>query len=72
MVHQASINQQDLKSVLVALPELPEQTEIVEILDAAEFKLATEEQHTVALQALFETMLHGLMTGQLRVGDVAS
>jgi type I restriction enzyme S subunit len=33
----------------------------------ADRRIAAEEQRKAALQALFKTMLHQLMTGQIRV-----
>jgi type I restriction enzyme S subunit len=67
IIHQASINQQDLKSLFIALPILPEQEEIAHQLAAADRKIEAEEQRKAALQSLFKAMLHQLMTGQLRL-----
>jgi len=49
------------------LPPLPEQREIARILSAVDRKIEAEERRKAALQALFKTMLHQLMTGQVRV-----
>jgi type I restriction enzyme S subunit len=56
-----------LRLLPVALPSTDEQSEISRILDAAKRKIAAEEQRKAALQALFKSMLHQLMTGRLRV-----
>jgi len=49
------------------LPSLPEQRRIASILQAADRKIEVEEQRKAVLQALFKSMLHQLMTGQVRV-----
>jgi type I restriction enzyme S subunit len=69
-VAQSSINQGDVKSLLVPLPPASEQTTIVRMAAASNSKIEAEEQRKTALQALFKTMLHQLMTGQVRVLDV--
>jgi len=53
----------------VPLPSLPEQREIARILSAVDRKIEAEEKRKAALQALFRTMLHRLMTGQVRVKE---
>jgi type I restriction enzyme S subunit len=47
--------------------EVPGHWEIVHMLSAVDRKIEAEEQRKAALQALFKTMLHQLMTGQVRV-----
>ncbi len=51
----------------IALPPLPEQRAISHILSVVDSKIETEEKRKVALQTLFKTMLHQMMTGQVRV-----
>ena len=51
----------------IPLPPLPEQQRIAEILQAVDAKIQAEEQRKVALQSLFRSMLHHLMTGRVRV-----
>lgn len=70
--HLACINSTKLKALPVLLPPLPEQARIVAILQAVEHKIATEKARGEALHELFATLLHHLMTGKLRVGDVRS
>jgi type I restriction enzyme S subunit len=48
-------------------PSLSEQEEIAHILATTDCKIAVEENRKAALQALFKSMLHQLMTGQLRL-----
>jgi type I restriction enzyme S subunit len=48
-------------------PSLAEQRAIARILTAVDAKIAAEEKRKAALQTLFKTMLHQLMTGQIRV-----
>jgi type I restriction enzyme, S subunit len=71
-VAQSSINQQDVRSLPTPLPSLREQHEIVASLSAAEQKIAAEEKRKTALQALFNSMLHHLMTGKIRVPEAVT
>jgi len=48
------------------LPPLPEQREIARILAAVDAKIAAEEARREALDALFRSLLHHLMTGRIR------
>ena len=54
----------------VFLPPPLDQTRISTMLMAADSKIETEEKCKAALQALFKTMLHLLMRGQVRVKDL--
>lgn len=56
-----------LKSLLIPLAPIPEQQEIASMLSAVDNKIESEENRKSALQALFKTMLHHLMTGKVRV-----
>jgi restriction endonuclease S subunit len=47
----------DVKSLLLPLPPIVEQIEFVHIVEAADRKIAVEEQRKAALQALFQSML---------------
>lgn len=51
----------------IPLAPLSEQQKIASALSAVDRKIEAEEQRKAALQALFRTMLHLLMTGKLRV-----
>ncbi len=56
-----------LLNLLIPLPPLPEQQEIARILDAVDEKIRAEEARREALEALFKTLLHHLMTARVRV-----
>jgi type I restriction enzyme S subunit len=64
------INIPALKSLLVPFPSLPEQQEIALVLSSMDKKIEAEENRKAVLQNLFKTMLHLLMTGQIRVKDL--
>jgi type I restriction enzyme S subunit len=63
----ACINSTKLKALPVLLPPLSEQREIASQLSVVDTKLAAEESRRAALAALFQSLLHHLMTGQVRV-----
>ena len=62
-----NINTQTIRSTIIPLPPLPEQREIARQLSAVDAKLAAEESRRSALAALFQSLLHHLMTGRVRV-----
>ena len=64
------INIPILQSLLLPLPPLAEQQEIARILTAVDAKIEKEEKRKVALQTLFKTMLHLLMTGKVRIKEL--
>ncbi|WP_322805456.1 restriction endonuclease subunit S [Thermanaerothrix sp.] len=64
---QPNLNQTTIRSFPIPLPPLPEQKAIARILQAVDRKIAAEEARQQALEALFKTLLHHLMTGQVRV-----
>ena len=61
------LNVGDVRRLQVPLPPISEQQGIAHMLLAADRKIEAEEQRKAALEALFKTMLHQLMTGQLRL-----
>ena len=65
-----NINSGTLKRVLLPLPSIEEQQGIVRQLDLVERKLKLHEAKRSALNALFRTLLHQLMTAQIRVHDL--
>jgi len=65
----ACINTTKLKALPVLLPPLPEQREIAAQLSAVDAKLAAEESRRAALAALFQSLLHNLITGQVRLPE---
>ncbi len=66
-VNQASVSLERLKGVAIPLPPLSEQRAIAEMLRAVDEKIQAEENRKAALQSLFRSMLHHLMTGKVRV-----
>jgi type I restriction enzyme S subunit len=53
----------------VPAPPLAEQAEIETALCSVEEEIAAEQDRKSALESLFRTLLHLLMTGQVRVKD---
>jgi type I restriction enzyme, S subunit len=51
-------------------PNLDEQREIVTILDALDRKIALHRQKRAVLEDMFQSMLHKLMAGEIRVSDL--
>ena len=62
-----NINTQIIRSTILPLPPLSEQREIAAQLATVDAKLAEEESRRSALAALFQSLLHHLMTGKVRV-----
>jgi type I restriction enzyme S subunit len=67
---QPNLNQQVIKDLMVPLPPRHEQKAIANALAAVDAQTRAEESLRAALQELFKSMLHQLMTGQLRVTDI--
>jgi restriction endonuclease S subunit len=63
------INKKDLEPLQIPLPPLPEQREIAAQLSAVDAKLAAEESRRSALAVLFQSLLHHLMTGKVRLPE---
>lgn len=59
-----------LKSVLVPKPDIQEQQEIAEMFEVLDDKLALAERKRSHFEDLFKTLLHQLMTAQVRVNDL--
>jgi len=59
-----------LKSFTLPLPPLPEQQKIASILSAIDEKIEAEESKKQALEDLFRSMLHNLMTAKIRVNNL--
>ncbi|HQJ11728.1 MAG TPA: restriction endonuclease subunit S [Anaerolineae bacterium] len=65
-VSQSNISASKLRGFAVPLPSMEEQREIARILSAVDARIAAEEARREALDALFHTLLHHLMTGKIR------
>jgi len=66
----ACINTNKLKAFPVLIPPLADQERIASILQTVDAKIAVHEAKQRALQNLFKTLLHQLMTAQLRVNHL--
>ena len=66
-----NLNTGTIDSLPLPLPAtLDEQHEIVSILDALDRKIALHKQKRAVLEELFQSLLHKLMTGEIRVSDL--
>ena len=66
-VNQSSINQGKMKGLCIPLPPLPEQQEIARILQMVDRKIEAEEAKRKALEELFRSLLHELLTARRRL-----
>lgn len=66
----AHLPKEKLEVMEMALPELSEQERIVEILDNVDYRLLQAETKASMFKSLFSSMLHLLMTGQVRINRV--
>lgn len=67
----ACINTTKLKAFPALIPPMPVQQEVIRCLRALDRKIDREEKKRGALDCLFRTLLHELMTGRLRAVNVA-
>ena len=68
---QQHLNIGAIKRLKVPLPPtLNEQGEIVEVLDAVDRKIDLHRRKRAVLEELFKALLHKLMTGEIRVGEL--
>jgi type I restriction enzyme S subunit len=67
-----TLNISEIKQTNIPLPPLPEQQKIAEILSSVDEKIQKEEERKRALENLFKSMLHNLMTGKIRVRSLNS
>jgi type I restriction enzyme S subunit len=61
------LNKKDIESIRLPLPTIAEQIQIADFIAVNDAKIAAEEDRKTALEALFKSMLHQLMTGQIRL-----
>jgi len=64
---QKNVNRAIVENFSIPLPPLSVQKRIAEILHTADEKIQAEEKKKQALDNLFNSMLHMLMSGKLRV-----
>ncbi|MGP8320415.1 MAG: restriction endonuclease subunit S [Methanosarcinaceae archaeon] len=69
-VSQSNINATKLKGFSIPLPPLPLQQKIAFILSTVDKKIETEENKKKALDELFRSLLHNLMTAKIRVNHL--
>ena len=62
-----AVTDQDVLREVIPLPPLDEQREIARILQAVDAKIAAEQARRAALEELFKSLLHELMSGRIRV-----
>jgi type I restriction enzyme, S subunit len=66
-----NLNSGTIDSLPVPIPgSLEEQREIVRILDVIDQKIALHQRKRAVLESLFRSLLHKLMTGEIRVADL--
>ena len=61
------INRNHVHQLLVGQPPLEEQRKIAEMITDVDAKIAIEEDREATTQDFFKTMLHQLMSGQIRL-----
>jgi type I restriction enzyme S subunit len=64
------IPRDDLEKIQIGCPPLPVQQKIASILSEIDEKIEAEESVKKALEDLFKTLLHDLMTAKIRVNDL--
>jgi type I restriction enzyme S subunit len=69
-VNQSSISLARLNDIALPLPPLPVQQSIASILSAIDAKIEAEEKKKQAIEELFKTLLHNLMTAKIRVNNL--
>jgi type I restriction enzyme, S subunit len=70
-VSQSNISATRLRTFVIPLPTIQEQTEIVSQLNTIDQKIEVHLQKKTLLEELFRALLHQLMTAQIRVNEVA-
>ncbi len=65
-----TLNRNSFADVPVAIPPVNEQRQIASILDAIDRKIDLHRRKRAALDDLFKALLHKLMTGEIRVGEL--
>jgi len=65
-----AVTDKDILNQYIPLPPLPTQQKIASILSAIDAKIEAEENKKKALEELFKSLLHNLMTGKIRVKNL--
>jgi type I restriction enzyme S subunit len=69
-VNQANFNANELGGLEISFPSLSVQEPIINTLLKVDQRIAVEEKRKQSLEVLFKSLLHNLMTGKVRVGDL--
>jgi type I restriction enzyme, S subunit len=69
-IARANLSLEDVRNLLVPKPDDDEQREIAAIVQTIDRKISVHERKRATLQQLFKTLLHQLMTGQIRVANL--
>lgn len=69
-VNQANYNRNEISVLKIPLPTYREQRDIADAIGAVEAKIHHHRQRKAKLADLFHTLLHQLMTAQIRVHDL--
>ena len=67
----ACINKTKLEAFPVLLPPLEEQQKIVTVLEQADLAFKENTSEVDSVRSLFESLLHDLMTGKVRIPEFA-
>ncbi|RIH82243.1 Type-1 restriction enzyme EcoKI specificity protein [Calidithermus terrae] len=70
-VSQSNISASKLAGFKVPIPPSAEQASMVALLQGIDAKLEAEQERLASLDALFQSLLHHLMTGKVRVNQIA-
>lgn len=62
-----TLSLQEIKETLISIPPIFEQHEVARILRTVDKRIEAEETYVKALDELFKSLLHNLMTGKIRV-----
>ena len=66
-----NLNNVVLRQIPVFFPSVAEQTDVVAILDAVNRKIDLHRRKRTVLEELFKSLLHKLMTGAIRLGELS-
>jgi len=69
-VNQANYNRNEISVLKIPLPAYQEQREIADVIGAVDTKIHHHRQKKSKFEDLFRTLLHQLMTAQIRVHDL--
>ena len=65
-----NLNTAAIDSLPLPVPPLDEQRDIVEVLTVIDRKIDLHRMKRAVLEELFKALLHNLMTGEVRVGEL--